>query len=105
MAKETYSYGQRDLFVWPKRTLRMAKETYPYGQRDLFRWPKRPIHMLKDTYSYGQRDLVIADCWRYQVHLTYVAALAYNLGHLAYARYRWQFGWRRADLWMVLSLL
>ena len=35
----------------------MAKETYSYGKRDLFIWQKRPIHMAKETYSYGKRDL------------------------------------------------
>ena len=57
MAKETYSYGKRDLFIWQKRPIHMAKEAYLYGKRDLFIWQKRPIHMAKETYSYGKRDL------------------------------------------------
>ena len=54
MAKETYSYGKRVLFIWQKRPIHMAKEmlksmcvakeTYLYGKRDLFIWQKRPIH-------------------------------------------------------------
>ncbi len=47
MAKETYSYGKRDLFIWQQRPIHMAKETYSYGKRDLFIWQKRPIHMEK----------------------------------------------------------
>ena len=30
----------------------MAKETYAYGKRDLFIWQKRPMHMAKDTYQH-----------------------------------------------------
>ena len=59
MAKETYSYGKRDLFIWQKRPIYMAKETYSYDKRDLFIWQKRPIHMAKETYSYDKRDLFI----------------------------------------------
>ena len=33
-----------------------AKETYSYGKRDLFIWQKRPIHMSEEAYSYGKRD-------------------------------------------------
>ena len=33
----------------------MAKETYSYGKRDLFIWLKRPTHMAKETYSYGKK--------------------------------------------------
>jgi len=42
MAKETYSYGKRDLLTWQKRPTHMAKETYSYGKRDLLIWQKRP---------------------------------------------------------------
>jgi len=74
MAKETYSYGKRDLFIWPllpqrlpytpnciagKRVIYMAKEGYLCGKRGLCIWQKRPIHMAKETYSYGKRDLFI----------------------------------------------
>jgi len=34
----------------------MAKETYSYGKRDLFIWQKRPIHMAKEAYSYGKKS-------------------------------------------------
>jgi hypothetical protein len=52
MAKETYSYGKRDLFIWQKRPMYMAKETYVYGKRDLFIWQKRPIYMEKEAYAH-----------------------------------------------------
>jgi len=32
-----------------KRPTYMAKETYSYGERDLFIWQTRPIHMAKET--------------------------------------------------------
>jgi hypothetical protein len=51
MAKETYSYGKRDLLTWQKgpthmakETYHMAKETYSYGKRDLLTWQKGPTH-------------------------------------------------------------
>jgi hypothetical protein len=51
MAKETYSYGKRDLHIWQKRPTHMAKETYSYGKRDLLIRQKRPTHMAKETYD------------------------------------------------------
>ena len=66
MAKETYLYGKRGLFVWQKRPICMAI-SYPDRaqvclrvKRDLFVWQKRPICMAKETYSYGKRDLFCA---------------------------------------------
>ena len=63
MAKEAYSYGNRDLlsvhsmpslrYAWmrecQKRDLCMTKETYLHGKRDLFTWQKRPIYMAKEA--------------------------------------------------------
>jgi hypothetical protein len=40
-----------------KETYVLAKETYLYGKRDLFIWQKRPTYMAKETYLYGKRDL------------------------------------------------
>ena len=34
----------------------MAKETYSYGKKDLFIWQKRPIHMAKKNG--GEREPV-----------------------------------------------
>jgi len=39
--------AKRDLCIWQKRPMHMAKETYSYGKRDLHIWQKRPIHMAK----------------------------------------------------------
>ena len=50
VAKETYSYGKRDLFIWQKRPIHMAKETYSYGKRDLFIWQKRPNTQVKEAH-------------------------------------------------------
>ena len=36
----------------------VAKETYLYGKRGLFLWQKRPIPMAKETYLYGKRGLL-----------------------------------------------
>jgi len=69
MAKKTYSYGKRDLFIerWYGFEIaatcmhlsdipcgiriHMANETYSSGKRDLF--------MAKQTYSYGKIDLFL----------------------------------------------
>jgi len=51
-AKEAYSYGKRDLFIWQKRPIHMAKEACSYGKRGLFIWQKRPIHMAKEAYEH-----------------------------------------------------
>ena len=32
------------LFVWKKKSIRIAKETYAYGKRGLFMNEKRPVH-------------------------------------------------------------
>ena len=45
MAKDTYAYGKRHLFIWQKTPIHMAKETYSYGKRHLFIWQKRPDHI------------------------------------------------------------
>ena len=45
MAKETYSYGKREL--WQNRPT----------DTDLPKCQKRPIPMAKETYSYGKTDL------------------------------------------------
>jgi hypothetical protein len=66
MAKETYIYGKRDLYIWQKRPM------YDLGskggesttflsirlKRDLYIWQKRPMYMAKETYVYGKRDLI-----------------------------------------------
>ena len=48
MAKETYTYGKRDLHIWQKkRPTHMAKkETYTYGK-------KRPEYCASDPREYG----------------------------------------------------
>ena len=100
MAKETYSYGKRDLFIWQKRPTRdyVAKKDLPaspprrlilrrvsYGKRDLLIWQKRPTHMAKETYSYGKRDLSygkrdLSDDKRDLIHLfEYIHLVAYNI--------------------------
>ena len=39
------------------KRVHIAKETYFYGKRDLYVWQKRPIHLAKETYKSGKRDL------------------------------------------------
>jgi hypothetical protein len=75
IAKETYSYGKRDLVrekyrpspvkkagtskrpsYGPKNLFILQKRPI-HNKRDLFIWQKRPIHMAKETYSYGKTDL------------------------------------------------
>jgi len=47
VAKETYSYGKRDLKRPNNTSKPVAKKTYVYGKRDLLIWQKRPIHTAK----------------------------------------------------------
>jgi len=50
MAKETYSYGNRDLSYLGAYVEGSSFGLYVYGKRDLCIWQKRPIHMAKTTY-------------------------------------------------------
>jgi len=80
MAKETYSYGKRDLFIRQKTLLQhdlvsfairisgvSRYRPYEYGKRDLFIRQNRPIHTVhteirqkflwQKAYSYGKNFL------------------------------------------------
>jgi len=54
MAKETYSYGKRDLFIWQKRPIHMAKETYANGKPG-------PFTLAYLRYSYAQVSVETGD--------------------------------------------
>ena len=57
MAKETYSYGKRDLFIWQKTP--MSKEACVSGKRDPQMSQKRPMNIL--AYLSDQGRLLLLD--------------------------------------------
>ena len=70
MAKETYSYGKRELWQnrptdtdlpkCQKRPIPMAEETYIYGKTDLFLWQNRPTDTdLPEACVSVKRDLFL----------------------------------------------
>jgi len=69
MAKETYSYGKRGLFIWQKRPTNTSipevclsvSETWLYGKRDLFMWQKRPVYMEKRPVDMSYSSLIIGN--------------------------------------------